>query len=117
MPMAMSSVMVDLKKGAAMMRLPRMSMPDQGNLINALQNGPAVPASVAFTVRWGGAMKMMKKKIIRNAQHRFVAEIMETESAMEWTADVGEYRLEADPKTIKSVYALIGRERNGVFYR
>jgi hypothetical protein len=97
------------------MRYSRVPMPDQQDIVNALHNGPSIPGVVSFTVRWGGAGK---RKQIRSAQHRFVADIVENSSTIEWQAEVGDLKLASDQaNTSKNVYSLIGRERNGAFFR
>ncbi len=108
------STMADLNKGIAMMRWSRVPMPDQQDLMNALNNGPAFPATVSFDVRWSGGMQ--KRKTLRNSQHRFALQIMETAATIEWQAERGDLRLTSDAGTAKTVYAFVGRERNGIFF-
>lgn len=118
MPLPPESVVVDLRKGTASMRMSRVALADQTDLNNALQHGPAIPATVSFDVRWGAArgMKMMKMKQIRNTQHRFALEMHETPSTIDWQADRGDLKVASDAGSAKSTFSFIGREQNGVFF-
>ncbi len=90
------------------MKVSRAAIPDQQDIVNALNNGPSFPATVSFDVRWRGAMgKMMKMKDVRNTQQKFAIQIMETSSTIDWQADRGDLKL---------VYSFVGRERNGAFF-
>ncbi len=97
------------------MRMGPTAMPDQQSIINALNHGPSIPATVSFTARWRG---VGKRKQLRNAQERFVAQTVENRSTIEWQFNSGPFRVVSDPaQTSKNVYSLLARERNGVFFR
>lgn len=97
------------------MRMIPAPMPDQQNLINALNGGPSIPATVSFTVRWRG---IGRRRQLRNAQERFAAQTVENRSTIEWQLESGPFRIVSDPaQTSKNVYSLLARERNGVFFR
>ncbi|MGQ0548207.1 MAG: hypothetical protein ACT4PY_00850 [Armatimonadota bacterium] len=97
------------------MRMTAVPMPDQQSIINALNHGPSIPATVSFTVRWTGAGR---RRQLRSAQQKFVAQVVENRSTIEWQFESGEFRVASDPaQTSKNVYSLLGRERNGVFFR
>ena len=105
---------VDLKKGAESMRLSRVPMLDQQDLANSLHRGPGTPVTVSFEIEWSG---MMHKKVIRSAKERFMAQIVENTSTIEFQVEQGEFKFASGPaNTSKNVYSPIGRERNGVFF-
>ncbi|MGQ0568117.1 MAG: hypothetical protein ACT4P5_01100 [Armatimonadota bacterium] len=100
--------------GTASMRVARIPMPDQQDIVNALHNGPSIPATVSYDVRWRGPGR---RKRIRSAQHKFSAVIVENTSTIQWEAALDGVTLKSDPASAsKNVYSLIGRERNGMFF-
>lgn len=114
-PIPRESVQVDLQRGTATMRMTQVPMRDQQNITNALNHGPSIPATVSFAVRWRGAGR---RRQVRKAQHRFAAQIVANRSTIEWQFEAGDHRVTSDPaSTSKNVYSLLGRERNGVFFR
>jgi hypothetical protein len=112
-PVPRESVQVNLAAGTASMRLARTPMPDQQDIVNALHKGPSRPSTVSFSVQWSGPGR---RKTIRDGKERFVAQIVENTSTTTWRAEVGGFTLESQPGS-RSVYSLLGRERNGVFFR
>jgi hypothetical protein len=54
---------------------------------------------------------------VRDSTNRFALDAMETKSTINWSADGPEgFSFKADPASSNSVYALVGKERNGVFF-
>ncbi len=114
-PIPPESVQANVQRGTATMRMTQVPMPDQQNIVNALNHGPSLPATVSFTVRWRG---LGKRRQLRSAQERFVAQTVENRSTIEWQFQTGDLRVASDPaQTSKNVYSFLGRERNGVFFR
>jgi hypothetical protein len=89
---------------------------DFGTLDNALRHGDADPSQATFHVRWGEAGKAFR---LRDEKNRFEGVFRETSAVIEYTAstDAG-FQFVSDPaKTSQTVFAVIGHERNGVFFR
>ena len=49
--------------------------------------------------------------------NRFRLDATETKCEIDWSAEgPGDFSFKADPSSSNTIYALVGRERNGVFY-
>ena len=91
-------------------------MLDFHDINNALfGGGPApVPATVSFNVRWFGREDRVK---IVNAAQGFRGTFIRNQAQMDWSATVGDFHFVSAPlETSSSVFAEIGRERNGSFF-
>jgi len=87
---------------------------DYTTLLNALKDGPSVPATISFRVRWHGAKDRFS---VQDATQGFAARFINTAATVEWTAEESGFKFISDPaNTSSSSVALIGRERNGVFF-
>jgi hypothetical protein len=65
-------------------------------------------------MRWSGPTGHSK---VRDSANRFDLDALETKCTIDWSADgPNEFSFKADPASSNSVYALVGRERNGVFF-
>ena len=81
--------------------------------MNALKDGPSVPASASFRIRWRGAKNRFK---VRDDTNGFAARFTETAATIEWSGEESGFKFVTDPaKASVSRMALIGRERNGIF--
>lgn len=107
------SASVDLAAEKASLSVTSLAIPDFHDVINALKGGPSVPAFVSFDVKWSGATRRLG---IRNETDGFVGRYIEDKATIKWSAVQKGFKFESEPKQ-SSVYAVIGRERNGVFFR
>ena len=114
------SVEVEFGRGRASLRGFDVPVFDYGSLTNALFGpvpSPLPTGSVSFKVVWNGPGQRVN---IRNADPTyggFAGEFIRNKAQMEWTATVGDYTFVSDPlATSSSVFAEIGRERNGSFF-
>jgi coproporphyrinogen III oxidase len=90
---------------------------DYGTLQNALLDGPSVAATVSFTVQWSGTTSQIA---VRNPTEGFQGIFFEDTATLEWSASSPDqnFTYMSDPaSTSTSVFAEIGVERNGVFFR
>jgi hypothetical protein len=73
----------------------------------------AHPAEVTLLdIRWNPVDK------ISDAQNGFRGKFTETRAITEWSAKTGDFSYVSDPGTTSvNVFSLLGRERNGVFFR
>jgi hypothetical protein len=109
-PIDPSDVHVDLAAGVASLHVRDLDVEDYGNVVNALKDGPSVPASVDLEVAWSGG----HRKRVRNADQKFVGEYIRDTATLTWSASEHEFVFRSDP--LNSGFAEIGSERNGVFF-
>jgi hypothetical protein len=110
------SVEVGFEEGSASMRVNNVSVLDYGDFTNALFGGGPKPkeARLSFVVRWSGRGKQVK---IVNPAQGFKGNYIRNQAQMKWAATVGDFTYVSDPiRTSSSVFAELGRERNGSFF-
>ncbi len=109
------AVAADVAAGTASYEASNLSCRDSGFVLNgALQEGPSLPAKVSWNMHWSGPTG---RSTIKDSTNRFALDAVETNCVIDWSADGPEgFRFEADPASSNSVYALVGKERNGVFF-
>ncbi len=87
---------------------------DYHDLVNALQDGPSVPANVSFHMRWSGVQQRVH---LHDQQKKFDAHLILDTATIGWSARRKGFRFVSDPaNTSTTVFATIGSERNGVFF-
>jgi hypothetical protein len=65
-------------------------------------------------MRWSGRSG---QSTVNDDKNRFRLDAVETKCVIDWSAEgPGEFNFKADASSSNAVYALVGRERNGVFY-
>lgn len=114
---ATREVHVDLDEASAVMRVDQLNVEDYGTLRNALLDGPSDPATVSFVMHWGGVRARLH---VRDLVEHFDSDRIEGTATATWSAVVPSKRFsfESDPAaTSTSVFADIGAERNGLFFR
>ncbi|HYX84548.1 MAG TPA: hypothetical protein VE777_06225 [Gaiellales bacterium] len=108
------SVFVDLDDARAGMHVARLEVEDYHDIVNALQEGPSVPAHVSFRVRW---FRKKRREHVHDASQQFDIHAVETDASVEWTASRRGFRfVSGSPSASELEFAEIGRERNGVFF-
>jgi hypothetical protein len=124
-------VEVDIDEGRARLRVRGLDVFDDHDLANSLTSGlglpgglgfpyPAIPsvlpvlATVSFEVEWSGILATAE---IRNASQGFEGTFLETGATITWSARQPGFRFESEaPDPTRNQVAVIGRERNGVFF-
>jgi hypothetical protein len=102
------------RTGRAELRVTNLAIPDFYNLPNALHGGPSEPATVSFDVRWTGLIRRVN---LRDERNRFTGQFVENTATIAWSASQKLIEFESDPiTTSRSTFALVGTERNGVFF-
>ena len=87
---------------------------DYFSLNNALSDGNAVDANVSYEIRWSEDGTPLT--IDDGANFHFKGR--QTKGFITWSAHEEGFRFESDPaSTTLTNFALVGRERNGIFYR
>ncbi len=114
-PFSPDAARIDLGAERAFLIANDMDLPDFHDLRNALTGGPSVPATVSFNLQWSGVVRRLR---IRNETDGFEGSYIEDTVAVECSAQQEGFRFVSDPaSTSQNVYSVIGRERNGVFFR
>lgn len=116
-PVHPDSIDIDLGDGEASFKLSHLVSKEFVTFENDLLHGPTVPATASFAVEWSGVIKRVK---VRNAAEGFIGQFAVTHATLEYSASVPAHDFEfvSDPAaTSISVFAQIGHERNGVFFR
>ncbi len=110
-PLDRGSVRVNLGDGSAALHVADLDVEDYGNVVNALLDGPSVPASVAFDLNWSGVDERVK---IRNHDTGFAGEYIRNGATLVWSASESAFTFQSDPHA--SDFATVGHERNGTFF-
>ena len=109
------SVEVDLGKGRAEFRVERAKIQDYGTFVNSLFGGPSEPATVSFEVHWAG--RSPRQRVVDSAGE-MEGQFIRNAATMEWSATTAKYEFVSQPaRTSSSLFAEIGHERNGAFFR
>ena len=113
-PVPEDSVDGDLDDGFVTFSANHLSLPDAGNLDNALHGGPTVPARVSFRMRWTGIGSPFQ---FTSTTDGFRGNFQFATVGIEWSAQTRGFSFVSDPAdTTVTVAAIIGEERNGVFF-
>ena len=96
------------------MTLRDVDVEDYHDIVNALKEGPSVPADVSFHIGWHGVQKRVH---LRDQKNHFVGDYIEDQATMAWNAERKGFIFVSDPaSTSFTNFAEIGHERNGVFF-
>jgi hypothetical protein len=110
-----NSVEVNFGKGRAELRVERAEVEDYGSLPNSLFGGPSDPATVSFEIQWAGRSD---RQNVVNPAGELEGQFIRNAATMEWSATTAKYKFVSQPaSTSSSLFAEIGHERNGVFFR
>ena len=116
-----SAVDVDFDRGRAEYRIGHAAMRDYGTLANALfggggpgQPGASIDSSVDFEVSW---RNVTRTQTVRDATVGFTGVFKQTEAHIDWSMrNAAGFRFRSDSAGQKTLSAVLGRERNGVFF-
>ena len=128
-PVSDRAVKVDFGRARARLSVRDLRLFDDHDLANSLTSGlglsgdlgfptipgvPAVPATVSFEVEWSNPVARAE---VRNAAQGFRGTFFETGCTIKWSARQRGFRFQSeDPDPTRNDIAIIGRERNGVFF-
>ena len=91
-----------------------LDVEDYHDIVNALQDGPSVEATVSFDIHWLGATDRFE---LRDAANRFAGQYVHTPATIAWAATESGIQFVSDPaNTSVNQLSLIGHEHNGVFF-
>ena len=108
------TVSADLSAGTASYKAADLACRDSGFVLNGIVQGPSQPAKVSWDMQWSAPSG---RSTVNDDKNRFRLDATETRCVIDWSAEGPEgFSFTADPSSSDAVYALVGRERNGVFY-
>ena len=88
-----------------------VKLPDYFNIGNALSDGANIPAEASFAVMWTGGARAFAA-----SSRLFTFSGLSTGATVEWSATEAGFAFQSDPaSTSTKNFAILGRERNGVF--
>jgi len=106
---------IALSDGSAEFALDSLEIMDHHDLVNSLTRGPSIPATTSFDVRWSGVKRRFR---VQDAANGFEGTFVETAATIEWVSSDEHVFFVSDPAdTSTTVAAVLGRERNGVFFK
>ena len=110
---------VSLEKGTARYAVQNLHLKDFFSIPNALfhlNNPTFTPATTSFDIRWAGPVT--DRQTIRDTTVGFEGEFVSSSATMSWSAWTTNFKFESDPaETSSSVLAVLGHERNGVYFK
>jgi hypothetical protein len=113
-PIPEDNVRFELERGTASMRA-TIRLFDDHDLLNSLRGGSSVPATVSLEVHWGGDGQRVH---LRNEEQGFTGTYVENTATIQWSARQDGFEFHSAPAdTSVTSFALVGRERNGVFFQ
>ena len=119
--MRTSAVDVDFESGEASYEVEHLAVTDYGTLANSIAgggapgvSGPGIPSTVSFEVNWHD---VLTTQVVRNTTLNFEGTFKQTNANIEWSMrNANGFHFRANPSGQTTVAALLGRERNGVFF-
>jgi hypothetical protein len=116
-----SAVQVNFDQGIATYHMANLAMNDYGTLANALFGGgaPGVPGpGVGSTVTWSMQWRdVLETQDVRDASVGFAGTFKRTSAHIDWSMDNAEgLHFQSTGQDQKVITALLGRERNGVYF-
>lgn len=109
-----SSVRYDAHSGTAKMKVGPVRLFDHYHVANALAGGPAASVVAAFVATWKAEGKPAK---VQSETDDFEGMFRHAVSTVEWESSSSGFGYKSDEaKTSSTVFSVIGRERNGVFF-
>ncbi len=116
--MPAEAVTVDLARGTATLQATNVPILDYRDIPNALAGSrPPVPGTVSFRVQWSEAATRRPIRKVDPVYGRYVGELAQGTAQMAWSARVGNFEFRSAPiERSTSEFALLGQERNGIFF-
>lgn len=109
-----SGVQADFATGTARLHVQSHHYEDYSNILNALEDGPSVPAVARFDLRWNGTLRSGH---LHDSTNLFDLSYHVTPATIAWSAHERGFDFVSDPAdTSSAIFALIGQETNGAFF-
>ena len=101
--------------GKAEVKVTNAKIEDYHDIVNALKDGPSVPATVSFDVVWTG--DVTRHVNVADASTGVHGNYAETSATVTWSASESGFSFTSNPAgTSKSLFAETGHETNGIFF-
>lgn len=108
-------VHLDRESPTASLRVHNIVTQDFETIPNDLLHGPSVPAIFSFSVRWRGLTERVQRR--DEGMNHFVFEGVKSTAAMTCSVSVPDKHFEFVSDVAEVLFAEIGHERNGGFFR
>jgi len=112
------AVSIELGAGRARYAMTDMAMPDYFNIPNAIfrfQDPVSVESSCTFDIRWSGPVT--DRSDVSDPDVGFEGQFLLNQATMTWSAHSADgFSFVSNPTPTTSAFAMIGRERNGIFF-
>lgn len=109
-----SSISVNFAAGKASLQVSGLDVEDYHDVVNALTDGPSVPATVSFDVRWDHPLGRAK---IRDVGNTFAGDFVQNVAKTAWSGSTATAQFVSDPAgTSVNEFSLLAHERNGSFF-
>lgn len=112
-PIPASSVQWNYDAGTASMKLSSVPLNDYIKIPNALMRGRNTPATASLELTWSG---VINRKFLRDDANAWGGTFAETAAKVTFTAQTGGFTF-TSTETNNQEFSVIGRERNGSYYR
>jgi hypothetical protein len=104
----------DFDDATASLDVKNQDVEDYFNIVNALQDGNSIPATVSYHIHWSGVNKSYS---VSDTTNQFQLQVIEDNATISWSASENGFTFVSDPAdTSTTVFALIAHERNGAFF-
>jgi hypothetical protein len=109
-----NSISVDFAAGKASFHVSDLDVEDYHDVVNALNDGPSLDASVSWDIQWNHPMGRTK---IRDTQNNFAGDFVQNVARIAWSGSTAAATFVSDPAgTSNNKFSLLAHERNGVFF-
>lgn len=112
-PVQEESAEAELEEGTASFKVEDLDERDFHDLRNSLMTDRSVPATVSFDMQWTAAGPAVQ---VADPVQRFRGSFLFGTVAITWSARQDGFEFVSDPGSVTTVAAVLGRERNGVFF-
>ncbi len=113
-PIGDGAIDVNPGKGRARLAAQNMAIPDFHDFVNSLYPATSVPAVVSFDVRW---FDIQSRRNANEPDYGYAGEFVVTKASIEWSSHQDGFSFQSDPASASITdYAIVGTERNGVFF-
>ena len=130
-PVEEDAVEVDFDDARARLRVRGLELYNDHDIANSLTYGLGLPgdpdypyphinavqpvrAKVSFDVEWSG---LLEAADVRNAKQGWEGSFLKTGATIRWSSEEAGFHFESEaPNPARNLFAVFGRERNGVFF-
>jgi hypothetical protein len=115
-----SSIEVESSRDRASLTARHLAIHDYGNITNAVVDGPSTVSVVSFDIDWAGLINRVPIDTSNNrgfGGSGWGGTFSVVNATAEWSASQPGFTFRSDPaSTSQPVFAIVGRERSGVFF-